>query len=265
MLDALPLRGERLALPRPTRRWRARRPLKRWRYIGVYGPQVMLCAADVAIAGVGRQFWAVWDRTRLHERTALRGRPVAVPDGRLVVRDGDVEIELELSDDGDAVEVASPHGHSFIWTRKQPVRARGTIRIPGRAIAVDAPGLIDDSAGYHARHTAWEWCAGAGTGTGGEGVVWNLVAGVHDGAAASERTVWVDGAAREVGPVAFTAALDAVGDLRFAEEARRARREELLVLASDYVQPFGTFSGAPPGGPELREGYGVMERHTARW
>ena len=265
MLDGLPLRGERLTVRAPTRTWSARRPLKRWRYVGVYGPEAMLCAADVAIAGFGQQFWAVWDRAQLRERTALRGRPVSVSDGRLVVRDGGVEIELDLADDGEAVEVASRHGRSFIWTRKQPVRARGTVRIAGREIAVDAPGLIDDSAGYHARRTAWEWSAGAGTAVDGERVVWNLVTGVHDGVEVSERTVWVAGAARAAGPVVFSPALDAVGELRFAEEARRARRDELLVFASDYVQPFGAFSGALPGGVELREGYGVMERHSARW
>lgn len=265
MLDGLPLRGERLALRRPTRLWSARRPLKRWRYVGVYGPEAMLCAADVAIAGIGQQFWAVWDRAQLRERTALRARPVEVPDGRLAVRDGDVEIELELTDDGEPVEVASPHGRSYIWTRKQPVRARGTVRVAGREIAVDAPGLIDDSAGYHARHTAWEWSAGGGTGAGGERVVWNLVTGVHDGSEVSERTVWVDGVAHDAAPVVFSPALDAVGELRFSEEARRARSDELLVFASDYVQPFGTFAGTLPGGVELRDGFGVMERHTARW
>lgn len=268
MPHGLPLRGDRLTVRPPTRAWRAGRPLKRWRYVGVYGPGVMLCAAEVAIAGVAQQFWAVWDRSALRERTVIRPtrrRPVQVPDGRVAVRDRDVEIELELTGEGDAVEVASPHGRSWIWTRKQPVRARGTVRLAGRLITVDARGLIDDSAGYHARHTDWEWCAGAGTGVDGEPVVWNLVAGVHDAPAASERTVWVGGAARETGPVAFSPALDAVGGLRFAEEARRARRDELLLLASDYVQPFGTFSGTLPGGPELREGFGVMERHSARW
>jgi hypothetical protein len=39
----------------------------------------------------------------------------------------------------------------------------------------------------------------------------------------------------------------------------------VVVFASDYRQPFGTFSGTLPGGVELAEGFGVMERHVVRW
>ena len=53
--------------------------------------------------------------------------------------------------------------------------------------------------------------------------------------------------------------------LRFALEARRARHDELGLFASDYEQPFGTFSGTLPGGLALAEGFGVMERHRVRW
>jgi hypothetical protein len=55
------------------------------------------------------------------------------------------------------------------------------------------------------------------------------------------------------------------GFLRFTAEATRARRENLLLMASDYVQPFGTFAGELPGAGALREGWGVMERHDVRW
>ena len=79
----------------------------------------------------------------------------------------------------------------------------------------------------------------------GEPVAWNLVDGVHDAAVASERTVWVAGSPREVGPVVFDG-LRGVGDLRFTAEATRARRENLVLMASEYEQPFGTFAGSVP-------------------
>jgi hypothetical protein len=139
----------------------------------------------------------------------------------------------------------------------------GVATIGSRRIEISADGLLDESAGRHARHTAWRWSAGAGVAQSGAAVTWNLVAGLHDGAV-SERTVWVDGEPHPVGPVEFDG-LAGVGDLRFTAEAARARRDNLLVIASDYEQPFGTFTGALPVAGELREGWGVMERHEARW
>ena len=104
----------------------------------------------------------------------------------------------------------------------------------------------------------------------GARVGWNLVAGIHDAAEASERSVWVDGVAHEVGPVAFDADLGGVrfaegGALAFAAEAVRERSERLPLFSSEYVQPFGSFAGGLPGGLRLAEGYGVMEAHDVRW
>jgi hypothetical protein len=135
---------------------------------------------------------------------------------------------------------------------------------------VELRGLIDDSAGYHARRTDWRWCAGVGEAPDGTPLAFNVVDGVHDAPVGSERTLWVDGAARELPPATFAHDLSAVsfGDgavLVFAEEARRARSDDFKLMASDYVQPFGTFSGTLPGGVAVARGWGVMERHSVRW
>jgi hypothetical protein len=196
-----------------------------------------------------------------------------VAGGRVRVRDGIVDVDLVLDDAGaQEVEVVTPDGRGYAWTRKRaPVAARGTVRVDGETRAVEGAALIDDSAGYHARHTAWRWCAGVGTARdGGAAVAWNLVAGIHDSPTDSERTVWANGRAREVGPVDFAEDLGAVafaegGELAFTAEAVRARNDNLLVFRSQYEQPFGTFTGTLPGGIELAEGYGVMERHVAVW
>jgi hypothetical protein len=250
------------------------RPLKRWRYVGAFGERLMLCAG-IARIGVFRQaFWAVWDRERqvLHSRTrvVLPRRGVRLPEGRVLLDDGGVRAELSV-DAGAGVETVSEHGPSYIWTRKHgAARVHGWVELGGERIALDALGCVDDSAGYHARHTAWEWSAGGGVTRDGRTVGWNLVTGLHDAPIGSERTLWVDGEPAEAPPVTFTRGLDAVRfasgeELRFTEEARRERREELGLLASDYVQPFGTFAGTLPGGLVLVAGRGVMERHTARW
>jgi Protein of unknown function (DUF2804) len=166
------------------------------------------------------------------------------------------------------VEVISPHGgDGWIWTRKQAgVPVRGRIVADGREWPVDGPlGFVDDSAGYHARHTTWRWSAGIGRAHGGRAVAWNLVEGVHDAAEASERTVWVDGEPREVPPQAFAADLSSVGELSFREWCAREDHTRRGPFRSDYRQPFGAFSGRLPGGLELESGYGVMEWHDVRW
>src|SRR5215470_6146222 len=112
------------------------RPLKRWRYVGVYGEDLMLCAGIVRVAGVPQCFWAVWDRGAgvLRERTRLgpARRRVVLPGDAVRVRDRGVAIDLALDDAGEPIEVTSPHGRSFIWTRKRPVHARGTVVLDGR-------------------------------------------------------------------------------------------------------------------------------------
>jgi len=250
-----------------------RRPLKRWTYVGIYGDQLMLCAATVRVGGIPQSFWAVLDRSsgELVDQTAFSSRIVAVDDGRLSVESRKATIDVSLKANGEPVEVVSRHGASYIWTRKLPVTARGTVTVGGRSQSIEASGLIDATAGYHARETAWSWAAGVGTSDDGSALAWNIVSGVHDAPVSSERTVWVDGAASELPQADFAADLSAVSfpghaeSLSFSAEAERANSEDLKIFASEYRQPFGIFSGTLPGGAKLASGFGVMESHSARW
>lgn len=286
-LASLPLRWDAghapadlpVAVP-PARlaRQRGGRPLKRWRYVAAFGDEIMLCAAVAAVGPARSSWWAVWDRRErtLHEHTRIAPGPALVrfaAGGRASVRDRGVAIDLVI-EEGAGVESVNRHGAQYVWTRKQAARpVRGRVSLPGgRAVELgdDVLAIVDDTAGYHARATEWWWAAGVGETAAGAPVGWNLVAGVNDGPAASERSLWVAGAAREVEPVRFEADLTAVSfatgeRLEFTAEAVRARRDRLLVVTSQYRQPFGTFAGALPGAGALRHGAGVMEHHRARW
>ena len=277
-LDKLPYRGEfgsarpaalnALRLPpAPMPSHVGPRPLKAWRYIGVFGPELMLCLAQVRIGRARQSFWAVWDRElgRLHERTALGQGRVRLGPGLAHLDEASVRIDLRL-EEGAGIESVCASSGAYAWTRKQgAVPVAGTVELDGRRRRLESLAVIDDTAGYYARHTRWRWSAGVGTAAGAQTVAWNLVAGVNDPPTASERTVWVDGAVHEPGPSQFAADLSAVDGLRFAPEAVRARRENFILLRSAYRQPFGTFSGMLPGGLELAGGYGVMEEHDAWW
>ena len=252
--------------PRPMPLLRGGRPLKRWRWVGAFGPDVMLCAAVAHVGPLATSWWAVWDREvrTLAEHTQRRAGAVELSDDHIHVEDGPVTMDLVVHGEP-AVETVSPHGDQYIWTAKQSVRVTGSVVLADRAHTVDLRGLVDESAGYHARHTAWKWSAGVGVSEAGATVAWNLVDGVHDAPVASERTVWVDGVPHELPPLQFAEDLSAVGGLRFSSEAVRAREDNLLLLRSSYEQPFGAFSGELPVAGRLREGWGVMERHDVRW
>jgi hypothetical protein len=125
-------------------------------------------------------------------------------------------------------------------------------------------------AGHHARQTEWWWTAGVGETAGGVALAWNLVAGVNDPPSGSERAVWVVGESREAPPVGFADDLSRIycedgSELHFTAEAERSRKENLLILSSDYRAPFGSFAGTLPGGIALARGLGVVEHHRARW
>jgi hypothetical protein len=277
--EGLPYRGEfgasrpaaLAALPLPPASMPSHlgaRPLKAWRYIGVFGPEVMICVASVRLGRARQSFWAVWDRRarRLHERTWLSAGGVRLGPGWVRVSDGGAELTLAF-DETNGVETVCPSGDGYAWTRKQGgVAVAGTLDLGDRRRrAVRALAVVDDTAAYYERHTHWRWCAGVGTDQAARPVAWNLVEGVNDPVAGSERTVWVDGAPSEVGPVAIALGLETAGDLRFHAEATRSHRQNLVVVRSRYRQPFGTFSGVLPDGTSLAEGFGVMEDHDAWW
>jgi Domain of unknown function (DUF2804), C-terminal len=254
---------------------RGTRPLKRWRYVGVFCEELMLCAARVQVGPALQSFWALFTRadSRLQEHThTLRDRgSVELEAGRLRVNDGSVRIDLALEEDT-GWETTCPHGSEYVWTRKQAgIRAHGTLACHGAPPhPIEALAIVDDTAGYHARVTEWRWAAGIGVDPAGRPLAFNLVQGVNDPPTGSERAVWVEGVPHEAPSVSFSSDLTQIlaedgSTLRFAAEAQRSRRENLLVVCSDYRAPFGTFAGMLPGGFSLSRGLGVVEHHRARW
>jgi hypothetical protein len=247
---------------------------KRWRYVGVYGEEVMLCAARVEVGPLRQSFWALWDREggRQHSRTRLRpgAGDVRIDGSLLTIAGPGVSAELRL-DDGAAVESICPSGRAWGWTRKRAgLGVEGTVRAGDREwrLAGEPVGVDDESAGYHRRRTSWFWSAGVGRSRAGTPIAWNLVAGINDPARSSERAIWEDGHPREPGPVVFDGLAGvrfADGrELRFAAESERARHDNLVVFRSRYRHRFGTFSGSVDG-VDLVAGHGVMEEHEAVW
>ncbi len=275
--------------PVGSRLFHGARPLKRWRYVGVFCEELMACAALVQIGLARQSFWALHlrDGSGMRERTRLlprrgevelvHGRPDAgapvgsATPGAVRVRDRGVRLDLRLEEEA-GIEALCANGRSRVWTRKQAgIAVSGTLTLDGGPERrIEALAVIDDTTGYHSRVTEWRWSAGVGEGPDGTPLAWNLVSGVNDPPAGSERAVWVDGRPTETEPVSFAEDLCSIrcqdgGELRFHPEVERRRHDNLVLLSSDYRAPFGTFSGLLPGGVALARGLGVVEHHRARW
>lgn len=274
----IPWRGpgsDRPDLPLPPNSMPLRRDgqlRKRWRYVGVFAPELMLCAARAEVGPLGQSFWVMWDREgRRHDaRTTLRpgSSEVTLEGPRLEIDSPGLRASLHL---GQCLPIESicPSGSGWGWTRKRAgVPIEGTVEVPGRRWEISARGVDDESAGYHQRHTSWRWSAGVGRSEDGRRLAWNLVEGVNDPAESSERAIWVDGEPAEPPPVSFRGmdGIDlAAGDrLDFAPESAHARDENFLLIRSRYRHRFGTFSGSLAG-LAVAEGFGVMEDHDAVW
>ncbi len=276
--DQLPWRGPgpgRPDLPLPPGRMPLRsmgQTRKRWRYVGFYSPRLMLCAARAEVGPLGQCFWALWDRDgdRSYANTRLRpgSGEVRMDGAQITIEARELRARLLLGDSA-PIEAICPSGSAWGWTRKRAgVPISATIETPDGRWQLDGHGVDDQSAGYQERRTSWHWSAGVGRATDGRAVAWNLVEGINDPAAASERAIWTDGTPREPAPVAFRR-LEGVefaggAQLAFAPGSERVRNDNFLVFRSSYRHLFGDFRGSLDG-VELAEGFGVMERHEALW
>ncbi|HYA67208.1 MAG TPA: DUF2804 family protein, partial [Acidimicrobiales bacterium] len=116
--------------------------------------------------------------------------------------------------------------------------------------------------------TEWRWASASGN-----GVALNLTEGFT---APTENVVWNGGRLESVGPVRFAfdrenpaspwriTGPDGGVDLAFAPEGHRQESRNLVLAASHYLQPFGTFRGRI-GGVVIDGLVGVTEDHVARW
>lgn len=133
---------------------------------------------------------------------------------------------------------------------------------------------LDYTNGLLARDTAWRWASAHSPKIG-----FNLQAGFNGSA---ENVLWLNGRMILLGAAQFDfdpkrpmqpwriRTDDGLLDLGFEPHGARRENKQLLIAASDYIQPIGVFSGqvrAHPSDPPtlVSNLLGVTEDHRARW
>lgn len=196
-----------------------------------------------------------------------------------------VELLLHRADQA-ALALCSPTAYSgFTYTEKNNALAvSGQLLLDGQALDLaQARGGYDFSAGYMRRQTSWRW-ASINTelaSNSGQRVPFglNLAAGVNE-TGLCENAWWLDGQRQHLSPAQFEFDRRVDGawrirtlcdevDLHFTPDFCRQERLNLGLLASNFRQYVGYFSGQlkkPDGSVILLDQVqGFTEDHYAKW
>ncbi|CAM3863635.1 DUF2804 domain-containing protein [Roseateles saccharophilus] len=283
---------------------------KRWHYVGLGDERVFIGLAIVDVGWTCTAFAYLFDRQRRHlladwSQDGLPGLQAQVSDAPLAearacfrgpgarlelrhqsddslllhVRTRTLRIEAQLDLEAMApplLAVGPIEGGIAHATQKTTALAvLGWAEAEGRRFDLDgAWAAVDASNGLLARNTAWRWASAHRPDVG-----FNLQQGYFGN---QENVLWLDGRPIALGAAHFdfdaarpldpwhVRTDDGLLDLVFTPEGARAEDRNLLVAASHYIQPIGSFAGtvrAAPGAPlrEVRDLLGVTEDHRSKW
>lgn len=163
--------------------------------------------------------------------------------------------------------------HATVKSAGMPLT--GSVKVAGREFDL-AGGVasFDHSNGFLARETAWRWASAHSLELG-----FNLQSGYFGN---NENALWLDGQLISLGTAHFDFDAknilqawhiytdDGLLDLQFQPEGCRRENKNLLIAASRYAQPIGTFSGwvkasADAAPRRIERLAGVTEDHFSRW
>lgn len=279
---------------------------KRWHYVSMAGGELFCAVAIVDLGWTSTAFAYAFDRRARRmlasfSQDGLPGLGATLAGGvdgtstfrflsnqiaiaatgenayALTLRCGDFGIDAHFAGAVPMLlAVGQVEGGSVHATQKSPGLALdGEVRVRGQHYRLDGGvASIDYSNGLLARETAWRWACAHSLDLG-----FNLQAGYFG---ANENALWLDGGPIALGAAAFTfdgadpmapwqvATDDGLLDLVFTPEGMRRENKQLVIAASQYVQPIGTFDGwvrrdAQFPRVAVRSLPGVTEQHKSRW
>lgn len=179
---------------------------------------------------------------------------------------------------GDSLTACGPiiDGGSVHSTEKTTALAvTGEIRVAKQTYSLDqGVASLDYSNGLLARNTCWRWASAHSRSIG-----FNLQAGYFG---TQENVLWLEGQMVALAAAQFTfdpqsplqpwhiRTEDGLLDLQFQPEGARSENKNLLIAASRYIQPIGTFHGsvrldAHAPAYAVKQLVGVTEDHFSRW
>lgn len=196
----------------------------------------------------------------------------------------EADVDIDEAHNYQPLGVCCRAGYSgWVYTQKAAgLPVGGQIRWQGQELDVAEQGAlasVDWSAGFMRRETAWNWASLSCRLADGRRLGMNLAAGVNE-TGFSENALWLDGELITLAPVVFDferyddsrvwtmRSADLVVELQFQPRGKRCEKVNALLVASNFTQYFGQFSGELNLAGEtiaLDGQWGLCEDHYARW
>ena len=219
-----------------------------------------------------------------HERVRIEARNgMRIVDVRLKDKNQDLDVRLELQDTPNPLQIVTQtSGSDFTFTHKGAgLVANGSVRLGTKRWSIHNERVaLDYTFGYPAHHTVWQWLSAHGTTQSGKRIAINGVAPTfHD--SFHENVLWIDHEPTILSPLSFSfdkkhphkewsiTSEDGTVELVFRPEGMRRQHIDYKLIASRFVQPFGSLTGFCTDKEgvrhEISEAFGVVEDHEARW
>ncbi|KQW93734.1 hypothetical protein ASC94_14195 [Massilia sp. Root418] len=280
---------------------------KRWHYVALATEQVFCAVAIVDLGWISTCFAYAFDRDDgdMLANFSQDGLPItsarvaAHANGRSTFKVkrtyinieglGEGRYKLELDCPYLAIDAEFGPGNAPLLLASGPVK-NGSVHATQKSSGMPLTGRVklwrgeydlaggvasfDYSNGLLARNTAWRWASGHNLELG-----FNLQAGYFGG---HENALWLDGQVHPLAPAHFIYdqadplarwhifTEDDLLELYFTPEGARRQDKNLVVAASRYLQPIGTFTGWVRSSADqpkrmVTQLVGVTEDHISRW
>jgi len=195
-----------------------------------------------------------------------------------------VDIVIDESTNFNPLAVCARAGYTgWVYTQKATALAcSGSVQWADRKYDIESIGAlacVDWSAGYMRRETSWNWGSLSCKLADGRHLGFNLAAGVNE-TGFTENGLWLDGTLHKIDMVDFQfnrydskqtwvlRSNDGIINLSFKPAGQRKEKMNLIVVASNFTQHFGQFSGDITLNGEiihLEDAWGFVEDHYAKW
>ncbi|OZG72562.1 hypothetical protein BTA51_15725 [Hahella sp. CCB-MM4] len=197
----------------------------------------------------------------------------------------DLEAQLDFPNPHTPLRLCCPAGYNgWVFTQKSAgLEVTGTLKTGGQSIDLQERGCrgsSDYSCGFMRRETVWKWTCINGSDQYNNPVGLNLANGVNE-TGMTENTLWHRGQTITLPPVQYhfsrsrtdsdwvVCSEDGSINLTFSPLGKRTSKENFLLIASNFRQYFGLYSGtlqlASGEVLELSAQPGFAEDHYAKW